>query len=164
MSKLAEQVIKEFAKRSITLATCESITGGGIGATLTSVAGSSDVYRGGLITYARDLKASLARVDPKIVAEQGVVNEMTAYQMARGAQLICQASWGLATTGVAGPTETDGQPVGTVWFGIVGPSMGMSNPPTYTELKHFEGDREEIRQQSTDHALAMLMRVAGVRD
>ncbi|NLE96543.1 MAG: CinA family protein [Propionibacterium sp.] len=161
MTERAAQVIKQFTNRSITLATCESITGGGIGAALTTVPGASAVFRGGLITYARDLKASLAKVDPRSIAEDGVVNEITAYQMARGARIVCHADWAVATTGVAGPTETDGATVGTVWFAVVGPAMGMSNPPVYTELRHFDGDRESIREQSVDFALAMLLRVSG---
>lgn len=161
MTETAKQVIQQFTKRSITLATCESITGGGIGAALTTVPGASAVFRGGLITYARDLKVSLAKVDPKSIATDGVVNELTAFQMARGARLACHADWAVATTGVAGPAETDGAPVGTVWFAVVGPAMGMSNPPSYTDVQHFEGDRKAIRQQSVEFALAMLLRVSG---
>lgn len=161
MTETAKQVISQFKHRSITLATCESITGGGIGAAITSVPGASEVYRGGLITYARDLKVSLAKVDPRSIAEEGVVNELTAFQMARGARLACHADWAVATTGVAGPTETDGASVGTVWFAVVGPAMGMSNPPIYTEVRHFEGDREAVRGQSVEFALQMLLRVSG---
>ena len=83
---LAADVIKKMSDRSVTLATCESITGGGIGAALTSVPGASAVFRGALVTYARDLKASLAGVDPELIRHEGVVNELTALQMALGAQ------------------------------------------------------------------------------
>ena len=79
-----------------TIATCESMTGGGIGATLTSVPGSSTVFRGGLITYATDLKASLAGVDAEFVAEHGVINERTAQEMALGAASSCRADVGLS--------------------------------------------------------------------
>lgn len=156
---LALDLIKKLAERTVTLATCESITGGGIGAELTSVPGASKVYRGGLITYARDLKHVLAGVDEQLIDEEGVVNELTALQMALGAQRRCDSDWAVATTGVAGPTETDGVKVGTVWFAVVGPRIGMSQAPKYTEMHSFDGDRDAVRQAATQHALEMLMRV-----
>ncbi|WP_040284520.1 CinA family protein [Tessaracoccus massiliensis] len=156
---LAADLIKKLTQRTVTLATCESLTGGGIGAALTTVPGASQVYRGGLITYARDLKHDLAGVDQELIENEGVVNELTALQMAVGAQRRCNADWAVATTGVAGPTETDGAKVGTVWFAVVGPKMGMSPAPQYTELREFEGDRAAIREAATEHAFEMLMRV-----
>ncbi|WP_418361382.1 CinA family protein [Tessaracoccus flavus] len=148
-----------MTERSLTLATCESLTGGGIGAALTSVPGASAVYRGGLVTYARDLKSSLAGVDEQLIADEGVVNELTAVQMAFGTQRRCNADWVVATTGVAGPEKIDGVDVGTVWFAVVGPKVGMSPAPQYTELTRFEGDREAIRGAAVEHAFAMLLRV-----
>lgn len=156
---LAADVIKKMAHRSVTLATCESLTGGGVGAALTSVPGASAVYRGGLITYARDLKTRLAGVDPELIEAEGVVNELTALQMAVGAQSRCDADWAIATTGVAGPTETDGAKVGSVWFAVVGPRTGMSSPPQYTEFAHFDGDRAAVRTAAIEHAFEMLLRV-----
>ena len=155
----AEEVIKKMTHRSVTLATCESLTGGGIGAALTSVPGASAVYRGGLITYARVLKARLAGVDPELIDSEGVVNELTALQMAVGAKARCDSDWAIATTGVAGPTETDGAKVGTVWFAVVGPRVGMSPAPQYTELRVFDGDREAVRDAAVEHAFEMLLRV-----
>lgn len=155
----ATELIKKMTTRSVTLATCESLTGGGLGAAITAVPGASAVFRGALVTYARDLKTALAGVDEELVDAEGVVNELTALQMAIGAQSQCRSDWAVATTGVAGPTETDGQKVGTVWFAVVGPSVGMSPRPQYTELRHFEGDRESIRNAAIEHALEMLLRV-----
>ncbi len=155
----AEKLIKKMSQRSVSLATCESLTGGGLGAALTAVPGASAVFRGALVTYARDLKTGLAGVDEELIDAEGVVNELTALQMAFGAQARCEADWAIATTGVAGPTETDGVKVGTVWFAVVGPRMGMSPAPHYTELKNFEGDRESIREAAIEHALEMCLRV-----
>ena len=149
---LAAEVITKMAHRSVSLATCESLTGGGIGAALTTVPGASAVYRGGLITYARDLKSRLAGVDPELINSEGLVNELTALQMAVGAKSRCDADWAVATTGVAGPTEADGVKVGTVWFAVVGPRVGMSPAPQYTELKQFDGDREAVRTAAIEHA------------
>ncbi len=156
---LAEDVIAKMKGRSVTLATCESITGGGLGAELTSVPGASAVFMGALVTYARELKNTLAGVDQDLIDHEGVVNELTAIQMAIGAQTRCDADWAIATTGVAGPTLQDGVEVGTVWFAVVGPKMGMSQGPQFTEVKHFEGDRNEIRGQAIEHALEMLLRI-----
>ncbi len=157
--ELAEKLIAKMTERSVTLATCESLTGGGLGAAITAVPGASAVFRGALVTYARDLKSALAGVDEELIDKEGVVSELTALQMALGAQRECGANWAVATTGVAGPTEADGQKVGTVWFAVVGPGVGMSNKPRYTELKHFEGDRESIRSAAIEHALEMCLRV-----
>ena len=156
---LAEDVIAKMKGRSVTLATCESITGGGLGAELTSVPGASAVFMGALVTYARELKNTLAGVDQDLIDHEGVVNELTAIQMAIGAQTRGDADWAIATTGVAGPTLQDGVEVGTVWFAVVGPKMGMSQGPQFTEVKHFEGDRNEIRGQAIEHALEMLLRI-----
>lgn len=155
----ATELVKMMTQRSVTLSTCESLTGGGLGAAITAVPGASAVFRGALVTYARDLKSRLAGVDEELVDTEGVVNELTAIQMALGAQAQCESDWAVATTGVAGPTEIDGQKVGTVWFAVVGSAMGMSPRPQYTELKHFEGDRESIREQAVEHALQMCLRV-----
>lgn len=155
----AEELIEKMTRRSVTLATCESLTGGGLGAAITAVPGASAVFRGAIVTYARDLKSSLAGVDEELVDQEGVVNELTALQMALGAQSRCDSDWAIATTGVAGPTETDGQKVGTVWFAVVGPKVGMSPRAQYTELQHFDGDRDSVRDQAVQHALEMCLRV-----
>ena len=77
----------------------------------------------------------------------------------RSTSRLAFADWAIATTGVAGPTLQDGVEVGTVWFAVVGPKMGMSHGPQFTEVKHFEGDRNEIRGQAIQHALEMLLRI-----
>ena len=84
-SLVAAEAIRLLEQAKLTIATCESITGGGIGASFTAVPGSSAVFRGGLITYASDLKASLAGVDADFIAEHGVINGRTAQEMAIGA-------------------------------------------------------------------------------
>lgn len=164
MQDNAEHLVTLFTQRSTTLATCESLTGGGIGAAITDVPGSSAVYRGGIIAYATDVKTALADVDQGLVDKEGVVNELTAIQMALGAQARCGAEWAVSTTGVAGPTEVEGLPAGTVWLAVVGPSVGMSNRPQFTELKTFEGDRAAVRAQAVEHAIDMLLRVIDDRE
>lgn len=156
MADPAAMLIARLAGRGWTLATCESLTGGMLGATLTAVPGASTVYRGGLITYASDLKATLAQVDSTWISQHGVVNERTAAQMADGARRSCEAHWGIATTGVAGPTMQDGQPVGTVWIGITGPGL-----EPFAQRYLFDGDRAAIRRGTVDATLALLLEVSG---
>ena len=155
----AEELIKLFTERSVTLTTCESPTGGALGAALTDVPGASKVYRGGIVAYDTALKTGLVGVDPELIDADGVVNELTAIQMALGTQARCDSDWAVATTGVAGPTTLDGKDVGTVWFSVVGPKMGMSPRPTYSELQHFEGDRAAVRAAAVEHAISMILRV-----
>lgn len=143
----------------MTLTTCESLTGGALGAALTDVPGASKVYRGGIVAYDTALKTGLVGVDPELIDADGVVNELTAIQMALGTQARCDSDWAVATTGVAGPTTLDGKDVGTVWFSVVGPKMGMSPRPTYSELQHFEGDRAAVRAAAVEHAISMILRV-----
>lgn len=156
MNELAGRVVGACRSRGLTLATCESLTGGLLGAALTSVPGASAVYRGGLITYATDLKAALADVDRTRLAIHGPVDEQVACQMALGARARCGADWGIATTGVAGPDPQDGVPVGTVWIALAGPETKVAQ--TRAELLHLAGDRAQIREAAVEAALAMLLR------
>jgi nicotinamide-nucleotide amidase len=154
---VARDVLEALVGRGQTLATAESLTGGGIGRLLTSVPGASRAYRGGLITYATDLKATLAGVDPGALAAHGPVAAETAVQMAVGAARRCEADWGLAVTGVAGPEPQDGHPVGQVFVGIAQPAAG---PLEVHELA-LDGDREHIRAATTVAALALLLDLLG---
>jgi nicotinamide-nucleotide amidase len=153
LEALATNVIKALHSRNLTLATCESLTGGKIGATLTSVPGSSQVFRGGLITYASDLKVKLAAVDAAWVAEHGVINEQTAIQMADGAKAACGSDIAVSVTGVAGPDGEDGVAPGVVWIGLALPDR-----KTFATEYDFAsaGGREEIRAATVEVALTMV--------
>lgn len=143
----ATGLIERLAGLGQTVATCESITGGLIGAALTDVPGSSLVVRGGLIVYATDLKTVLAGVDPGVIADEGVVSRAVAEAMADGARRICRADWGIAVTGVAGPGPSDGQPAGTVWLALVGPSGRR------TRRLDLGGDRSAVRRATVVAAI-----------
>lgn len=149
---LAQSLIAALVARSATLATAESLTGGWLGMALTSVPGSSVAYRGGLITYATDLKGSLAGVRAETLERFGAVAAPTAREMATGAADRCRADWGLAVTGVAGPEPQDGHPVGQVFVGLVGPGL-----PAHAEGLELSGDREQIRRQTVRAALHLLL-------
>ncbi|HJD78584.1 competence/damage-inducible protein cinA [Corynebacterium pollutisoli] len=136
-------LVDALRRRGLTVAFCESLTAGLAAATLADTPGASAVLRGGLITYATDLKYSLAGVpegaDP--------VDGDTAVAMARGARERCGADWGVALTGVAGPDPQDGHAVGEVWLGFAGPG-GVDK-----QRLQLSGDRREIREQAVNAAL-----------
>ena len=146
----AADVIAGLAGRHETVATCESLTGGLVVADLTSVPGSSAVVRGGLVTYATDLKTSLAAVPADLIATYGVVSRPVAEAMAAGARVACGATWGIGLTGVAGPDRVDGRPAGTVCIGVAGPAGMVS----VQEL--FSGDRAAVRAQTVQRAFDLL--------
>lgn len=157
---LATRVITMLRQRSQTLATAESLTGGLVGATLTDVPGASAVYRGGLITYATELKAELAGVSPLALAVDGPVAPTTAAQLAHGAARVCGADWGIATTGVAGPDPQDDHPVGQVFVAVAGPvRVGSTDGERVVQVRELSlaGDRRRIRVQTVEAALALLL-------
>lgn len=159
MSDLAARVLATLAERSATLATAESLTGGLLGATLTAVPGASKVYRGGVIAYGTDVKERLLGVDPEDVAAFSVISGEVASGMAAGVADATGADWAIAVTGVAGPEEQDGHPVGEVWGCVRGPQIGAL--PVLVQAQRFElaGDRQAIREATVDAALQMLLRV-----
>ncbi len=130
-----------------TLAVAESLTGGLIGYRMTAVPGASRWFRGGIVSYAGEVKRDLLGV-----GEGPVVSPGAAAEMAAGVARAMGADVGLAVTGVAGPTEQDGQPVGTVWVGLAG--LGE----TRAEALRLSGDREQIRQLTVIHAGDRLRR------
>jgi len=146
----ATDVIAGLVRRHETVATCESLTGGLVLAELTSVPGSSVVVRGGLVTYATDLKTSLAGVPAALIAEHGVVSRAVVEAMAEGARAACGATWGIGLSGVAGPDAVDGLAPGTVCLGVAGPDG------TISLQERFDGDRAEVRRQTVVRAFDLL--------
>lgn len=139
--------------RGLTVVTAESCTGGLIAAALTAIAGSSDVVHGGFVTYANAAKSGMIGVAPALIAREGAVSAAVAAAMAAGARAQTGAGVAIAVTGIAGPGgATPGKPVGTVWFGVAGPTG------THTETVLFAGDRGEVRRQTALHALRLAMR------
>jgi nicotinamide-nucleotide amidase len=138
-----------------TVAVAESLTGGLLSAALTATPGASGSFRGGLVVYATDLKASLAGVAQRVLDGKGAVDPVVALELARGARTRLGASWGIGVTGVAGPEPQDGKPVGTVFVAVVGPREAGE---TVSELT-LAGSRNSIREQSVEHAVALLLSV-----
>ena len=134
-----------------TLATAESCTGGGIGAALTSIAGISQVYKGGVIAYTNEIKEKILGVDRGVLDSFGAVSEQTAIAMAQGARKVLNADIAVSVTGLAGPDgDNRGNPVGTVYIGYADTKVVFA--------KHFvfAGDREEVRRQAVNAAFALV--------
>ncbi|MGH9114505.1 MAG: competence/damage-inducible protein A [Acidimicrobiales bacterium] len=136
-----------------TLGVAESLTGGLVGSRLTSVPGASRWLRGCVVAYATEVKRGLLAV-----GDAPAVSPETASEMAEGARSVLGADWGLALTGVAGPDEQDGQPVGTVWVAVAGGGAGGGGDAPEARHLRLGGDREQIRQIATISALDLLRR------
>ncbi len=152
----ASSLLDEARDKGVHLATAESCTGGLIGASLTEVAGSSDVFEGGIISYAYAVKESELGVSHDSLAEHGAVSEQVVLEMVQGARDRLLQSFddehalAVAVTGVAGPGQSESKPAGTVWFGICG------RGPAQAQCMHFKGSRQEVREQTVAHAIELM--------
>ncbi len=149
-------VLAALVRRGETVAVAESLTGGLLAATLVSVPGASQALRGGLIVYATDLKASLAGVPEPLLAERGPVDPDVAIALAEGARTRCGATWGLSTTGVAGPDPQDGVAVGTVFVAAASPEG------SHVRALALTGDRPMIRAATVDAVLSLLAELLAI--
>lgn len=149
-------LVHELVSRHLSIATAESLTGGGLCARLVDVPGASETVRGGVCTYATELKADVLGVDRAHLARTGPVDAEVARQMALGARRLFGADIALSTTGVAGPGPADGHPAGTVHIACAHPG-GVE----HREL-HLRGGRAEVRAGSVEAALDLLREVLGV--
>lgn len=141
-------VLDLMRRRGVTLGLAESVTGGLVAGRLTSVPGASDVLRGAIVSYVSEVKHDLLGVP-----EGPVVSEAAVAAMAKGARRVLRADVGLALTGVAGPAEQDGMPVGTLCVGIA-----SGDGPALTSTLRLPGQREQMRQMAVISALDLLRR------
>ena len=149
---LEERVGEKLRKTGGTVATAESCSGGLISHLITNVPGSSAYFMGGAVTYSNAAKKRVLGVHEGSIEEHGAVSEQVVKEMAGGAQDRFAADYGVACTGVAGPTGgTKDKPVGTVYIAVAAPG-GIR-----VERCLFEGDRERIKEQTADRALTMLL-------
>ena len=150
MTSLCSEVLSRLQGKS--LVTAESLTGGGIGAALTAVSGSSAVYKGGIICYTNWVKENILGVPGDVLEAYGAVSEPVAKAMAEGARKILQADAAVAVTGLAGPGGDEyGNPVGTVCIGYADEKSVVS------QTFHFEGGREDVRHQTIEMALKRIL-------
>jgi len=139
--------------RGAKIATAESCTGGLIAAACTAVAGSSDWFERGFVTYSNEAKVESLGVPMALIQAHGAVSEEVARAMAEGALAHSRATLAVAVTGIAGPGgATPGKPVGTVWMAVA-----QSDGATRTELLNLAGDRSAVREQTVAHALRRLL-------
>lgn len=147
---LCSEVLKALSGK--TLVTAESLTGGGIGAALTAVPGSSAVYKGGIISYTNEVKEIILGVSRETLETCGAVSVQTAQEMALGARKLLNADVAVSVTGLAGPGGDDfGNPVGTVCIGF------CNQWESFAMQYHFDGDRDQIRQQTIRAALELVL-------
>lgn len=148
MDDLARRIGERLKASRERLVTAESCTGGWAAQVVTSVAGSSEWFERGFVTYSNDAKQESLGVPAAVLKKFGAVSEETAREMALGALARSKGSVALSITGVAGPTGgTTSKPVGTVCFAWTG------GHALHSETRHFEGDRESVRRQSVVRAL-----------
>ncbi|GIH29681.1 competence damage-inducible protein A [Acrocarpospora phusangensis] len=156
-SRLPAAVLAALVERGATVAVAESLTGGLIGAALTTPSGASAAFAGGVVAYATELKARLLGVPEALLAREGAVHPEVAAAMAAGVRGLVRADYGLAVTGVAGPDPQDGRPVGTVHVAVAGPENGL----WHRDLL-LSGTREKIRAHTCQEALDLLLGVLQV--
>lgn len=150
---LAETIVQLLKEQRMTITTVESCTGGMVSARLTDVAGVSEVFKQGFVTYSNKAKRKLIGVKKMTLKKYTAVSEQTAWEMARGGAVLTDADVCVSVTGYAGPdTGEEGQPAGLVYIGC--------NVKGKIEVKefHFDGDRRTIRELATVHALTLLRR------
>lgn len=150
--KKANTILDACKQHGTKLAVVESCTGGLLGAVLTELPGSSDMFTHGYITYANEAKTEMVGVDATLIAQHGAVSEPVARAMAEGALKNSSADIAVAITGVAGPKASEHKPVGTVHF-----AAAMKGKPTIHQHKIFAGDRSAVRLSAVNHALDMII-------
>jgi nicotinamide-nucleotide amidase len=155
----AEFIVSELTKRGESIGVAESITGGHLSGALIDIAGASNIFAGGIVAYSNLLKISDLNVSPELLDEFGAVSIEVAQAMALGAKAKFAATWGLSTTGVAGPGPHNGREAGTVWIGIAGPGVLTSiNPVISSDL-----NRNQVRSESVAGALMAFARILNPR-
>ena len=151
--ELATTVIKQLRKSGNTLAVAESLTGGGLGAALTEVAGSSEVFLGGITTYSDASKVKLLEIPKRLFSKHTAVSEEVAKAMAESVRKIFKSDFAISTTGVAGPGKAYGKSAGSVWLAI-----STKKEVIAIELS-IAGDRATVRKATIESALATFSRI-----
>jgi nicotinamide-nucleotide amidase len=152
-TELANTVVKQLIKAGKTVAVAESLTGGGLGAEITEIAGSSEVFLGGITTYSDASKTKLLDVPKKLITKHTAVSEEVAKAMASNARTLFKSDYAISTTGVAGPGKAYGKSAGTVWLAIASKKEVIA-----IELS-ISGDRATVRNATIESALATFSRI-----
>jgi nicotinamide-nucleotide amidase len=152
----AKIIISALVEQNETVAVAESLTGGGLGHAITASPGASEVFLGGIIAYTNEVKINFLGVDPQLIDTFTVVSEEVANAMADAAREKFGTTWGIATTGIAGPGDFQGIAEGTVWVAIRG-------PVNQTLQLQLEGGREAIRTGAISSAIGTFARILSYR-
>ncbi len=151
MKNIQETVVELLIQNNTKLATAESCTGGLIAQKITSVAGASECFDCGVVTYSNAQKQKLLGVLAETLEKYGAVSQQTALEMCKGVKTLADANFGISVTGIAGPGGgTPEKPVGTVWIGICGENLHKA------EKFLFDGDRQQVRESTAQTALKMV--------
>ena len=155
--QLAKRVARALLRSHRHLATAESCTGGWLAKALTDVAGSSQWFERGYVTYSNMAKMRDLGVSERVLRRYGAVSSETARAMARGALRVARVDLSIAITGIAGPDGgTPTKPVGTVWFGVAVRRAGTAS--LRGTCRRFRGDRESVRRKSVEYALRLILK------
>ncbi len=157
MENVANKTVNALRERKMTIATAESCTGGLVSAKITSVSGSSEVISFSMVTYSNEAKIQKLGVKKETVEQFGAVSEQTAKEMAERIKLLAAADVGVGVTGVAGPSQSEGKPVGLVFVGIA-----FKDKTVVEKLNLKNLTRDEIREESAEQALRLVLK--GVTD
>lgn len=154
LNTLAAEVVTNLKTKNLKIATAESCTGGMLAQYITSIAGASQVFEYGIVTYANVIKEHELAVNPQTLETHGAVSEQVCLQMAKGAMVNSGSDLGIGITGIAGPTGgTPDKPIGTVYICI---TNGDKN---WGEKLALKGARETIRQETVENTLKLLKEV-----
>jgi len=145
-------ILEILKQRGETICVAESLTGGGLAEALSSLPGSSRIFRGSVTAYQVEIKNSVLKVPLELISEMGTVSEEVAVSMAAGVKDLLGSTWSISTTGVAGPGPVDGVPAGTVWVAIEGPI-------SQTLQLELSGTREIVRNATMAGAIAAFARI-----
>jgi PncC family amidohydrolase len=152
-ARLARQVVGALTATGHTVAVAESLTGGLLSAALADAPGAGSAFRGGIVAYATGLKRELLGVDEELLRAEGAVDPQVAVRMACGARRVCGSTYGLATTGAAGPEPQDGADPGTVYVALATPTLTLVDRPSAVS-----GDRHAVQMHAVRAALELFHR------
>ena len=150
---LAKSIVKKLTKKGLSLSVAESVTAGGLASESTKIAGSSKVFKGGVIAYSDEVKISELKISKADLKKHTAVSEEIAIAMAQAVRLKLKTDYAISTTGVAGPGKAYGQKVGTAWVGV------SSKKESFAVALALSGDRESIRHAIIASALAAIERI-----
>ena len=146
-----KSLVSLLAKHNLTLASCESLTGGLFAKSFTEIPGAGSIFKGGLVVYSPEAKIKLAKVSPLILKKYGVISEQCAREMAQNTQQLLNTDLSISFTGNAGPSAQENKPVGLVFIGLATPKRLIS------KSYQFEGSRTEIRKKVVEAGVRLIL-------